>query len=112
VIVVTRWWGVVVVKTADEFSVWTRSGLAVARGKNSADVKKCVPFRNVEGRDFVAYIDEGKLWWFEAVEPEKLQSIELGIKSPCGFHYDWRTGLFIVLAQEGTVRSYRPPGGV
>jgi hypothetical protein len=111
-IIITKSWGFIIVKTKSTLSVWTRSGLLVNRCENQAIARNAIPLKDAIGRDFVAYVEEGKLWWFEAVYPDKLKSFELAVEVVSGLAYDWHGDVFVTLARDGTVRFYRPPGGL
>jgi hypothetical protein len=105
-LLITKKWGFVVVKTPNEFQVFTSSGIFVNRSANSATVKNWECFRSYDGFDFVAYDDgHGKLWYFEAVDPGRLESIDIGT-DVCAFKFQWRAGRFVVLSRNGTIRFH------
>jgi hypothetical protein len=112
VVIITKSWGYIVVKTIRTVFVFTVNGGFVAKSKNSARLGKWTTFRNFDGFDLVAFEDgKGKLWCFEPIDPGKVEQISIGITNVAAITFDWRRNRFVVLGADGSVALFAGPGG-
>jgi hypothetical protein len=107
-VAITRYWGFVVVRTLQWIFVFTLNGTFVSKTELGIEIGKWTTFRTFNGFDFIAFENAtGDLWWFEVMEPARLQVICIGLTRVAEIAFDWRTDMFIVLSIDGIVRFFR-----
>jgi hypothetical protein len=105
---ITKYWGFVVVRTLRSIFVFTVNGTFVSKTELAIEIGKWTTFRSLSGFDFMAFENAtGKLWWFEVMEPARLEVIDIGLTRIAQIAFDWRADMFIVLAIDGIIRFFR-----
>jgi hypothetical protein len=107
-VLITKSCGFVVVKTDQSFIVFNINGMFVVKSDNVVRIHNWTTFQAYDGFDFVAYEEgEGVIWYFEAINPGKLKSIENVPTCIVVMKYDWKTDRLIVISRDGIVKYYR-----
>jgi hypothetical protein len=103
-VLITKRWGLIVVKTVDSLLVFDLNGFPVAKVPQPGDIRWWISFRTRDGFDFVAYqTDDFKCAYFEAARPEKVGQLENGGSGLIGILYHWRSDYFLYIIETGKV---------
>jgi hypothetical protein len=109
-VLITRIWGLTVVKSIDSIFVFDVNGHPVKKVAHAAQIRLWTTFRNRAGFDYVAYQDTDlNIKYFEAPFPNRLANLQIdtaGSPVAC-MTYNWRTNCFTFIAESGRVIVYR-----
>jgi hypothetical protein len=103
-VLITKKWGLIVVKTVDLLLVFDINGFPVAKVPRPGDIVWWISFRTRDGFDFVAYqTDDLNCAYFEAARPEKVGQLEIGVTGLIGIMYHWRSDCFVYIIETGKI---------
>jgi hypothetical protein len=102
-VLITKRWGLIVVKTDQSLFVFSVNGLRVAKIESLCTIRQWITYRTYDGLDFVLYQDsELRVRYFEAAKPEREESVDAQFEV-CGMSYNWRYDAFVFVADTGKV---------
>jgi hypothetical protein len=104
-VLITKSWGFVVVRTELSFFVFNINGMFITKSSNSGRIRNWTTFRTHDGFDFVAYEEgDGRVWYFEAIDPSRLTCLEKIPTDIAIMRYDWRSERLIIITHNGLVK--------
>jgi hypothetical protein len=102
-VLITKRWGLIVVKTQLSIFVCSVNGGSVAKVSNTRTIRQWIAYRSHDGVDFVLYQDSDfGIRYFEAAVPAKEEAVDAEFEV-CGMGYSWRADAFILVADAGKV---------
>jgi hypothetical protein len=101
-VLVTRRFGLVVVKTDESVFVFTSKGEKVRKVAHQKQIRLWAAFRSRSGFDYVAYHDtDGQISFFEAVEPGREETLGIGAtRDVMAISFDWKCGCFVIVLKD------------